>query len=70
MRKKILSVLMFIFLILGATKVEVLAVSETQIRQLTSSEQYELLISNIDNTHEYYYKANNLNTKQKSSLFL
>jgi hypothetical protein len=65
MRKKILSVLMFIFLILGATKVEVLAVSETQIRQLTSSEQYELLVSNIDNTHEYYYKANNLNTKQK-----
>lgn len=65
MKKKILSILMFIFIILGIAKVEVLAVSETQIRQLTSSEQYELLISNIDNTHEYYYKANNLNAKQK-----
>lgn len=65
MKKKILLVVVFIFLILGITNTKILAVSESQIRNMTSNEQFSLLMSNIDNTHEYYFNANNLNQKQK-----
>ena len=56
MKKKILLVVVFIFLILGITNTKILAVSESQIRNMTSNEQFSLLMSNIDNTHEYYFR--------------
>ena len=65
MKKKILLVAVFLFLILGITNTKILAVSEAQIRNMTPNKQFDLLMSNIDDTHEYYFNANNLNQKQK-----
>lgn len=65
MKKKILQIFVFIFLLLGIVNFKVSALTETQIKNLNQTEKFELFTLNIENTHEYYLKANNLNEKGK-----
>ena len=66
MKKKILMILIFILLLGGLLNFKVSALSETQIKALSSDEQFELFTANIDNTNEYYFYHSNLSAIQQS----
>ncbi len=60
MKKKILSILVSLFLFFGITNAKVYAVTEAE---LNKDQNFAMLISNIENTHEYYFNAKNISGK-------